>query len=670
MRRSCCSFLTAAVLLGIFAKDPLSARQTPAPRHAVIDVVAVDRDGRPVDDLGSRDFSVSVDGQPSRVISVTHVSRGAAAEGSAAARQANGGADAFAAEPSRVVLVVVDQTMLRRGDERTAIQATSAFLDRLGLDDRVAVVRLPMAATARLSTNTDRPTIREALAAVMGQLTQAPATAAEERARADNRDRTVAADPDRVTGGDPDKVTSAGERVQPEAPPDAPPAIPDDDLEKVRATTGGLANVLAALQPVPGRKTLVLFSAGFPSGSRSLTPQIEMLAASAAGARTVIHVLGLRSSNVEDRFAADFLPLDTLARKTGGTALILDKEAARTVDRVVQQLSSCYAIALDAPATVSDGRAHNVRVETTRKNVTLRVPAALVARPDPGEAVIADRSVADPSAAVPPSRPPERAESAREMDTEMAVSRMSAYVAGYQRAFSGLVAEEEYSQQISGRRARTRSDFLLVKVEPAADYWISFRDVFEVDGKPVRDREDRLKKLFLDNPAIEAVAQAQKIKDESARLNIGRVERNFNVPLFPLMLLLRDNSPRFHFRLADKTTSQGMPVWKIEFEERIRPTVIKNPRTQEDVPTKGYFLMDPVTGAVLETRLEAQAPTVTAHVVVRYRSDAALGLWVPAQMTEIYYTRIKQELILSGNATYTNFRRFQVKTEEKLTIPK
>jgi hypothetical protein len=246
---------------------------------------------------------------------------------------------------------------------------------------------------------------------------------------------------------------------------------------------------------------------------------------------------------------------------------------------------------------------------------------------------------------------------------------MTAYVQGYQRAFSGLVAEEEYSQQISGREARTRSDFLLVKLE-TADYWVSFRDVFEVDGKPVRDREDRLKRLFLDNPAEEAMRQVQKIRDESARLNIGPVQRNFNVPLFPLTFLLPENRPRFHFTVADKPSEKGVEAWKIEFEERVRPTMIKNPRTGADVPSRGYFLVDPITGTILETSLDAREESITARFAVRYRSDAALGLWVPADMTELYVTRPAQSLVMGGKAKYTNFRRFQVKTEEKVTIPK
>ena len=85
------------------------------------------------------------------------------------------------------------------------------------------------------------------------------------------------------------------------------------------------------------------------------------------------------------------------------------------------------------------------------------------------------------------------------------------YVLAYEKSFVGVVAEETYRQDARGRsttdsrgfaveapsqRRDLRSDLLLVRA-PAGDRWMEFRDVFEVDGKPVRDRAERLEKLFL-----------------------------------------------------------------------------------------------------------------------------------------------------------------------------
>ena len=58
------------------------------------------------------------------------------------------------------------------------------------------------------------------------------------------------------------------------------------------------------------------------------------------------------------------------------------------------------------------------------------------------------------------------------------------------------------------RRVLT-SDLLLVK-PVGTDRWVQFRDVFEVDGKPVHDRSERLVKLFLE-PTGSSARQVEQI---------------------------------------------------------------------------------------------------------------------------------------------------------------
>ena len=96
-------------------------------------------------------------------------------------------------------------------------------------------------------------------------------------------------------------------------------------------------------------------------------------------------------------------------------------------------------------------------------------------------------------------------------DLDDVLDRAGDYVTAYQRTFVGVVAEETYRQEVRGvagtdqrgfafeargQRRDLKSDMLLVRA-PAGDRWMQFRDVFEVDGKPVRDRAERLTKLFL-----------------------------------------------------------------------------------------------------------------------------------------------------------------------------
>ena len=86
------------------------------------------------------------------------------------------------------------------------------------------------------------------------------------------------------------------------------------------------------------------------------------------------------------------------------------------------------------------------------------------------------------------------------------LERVGDYIVRYQQEISGMVAEESYVQN-SDKAERPfvthrelKSDLLLVKTEGEANGYVQFRDVYEVDGETVRDRDDRLAKLFM-NPS-------------------------------------------------------------------------------------------------------------------------------------------------------------------------
>jgi len=269
------------------------------------------------------------------------------------------------------------------------------------------------------------------------------------------------------------------------------------------------------------------------------------------------------------------------------------------------------------------------------------------------------------------------------------LERATAYVRGFQGQLSGIVAEERYVQEvryilpsyaIGGmprasatqdlRRVLT-SDLLLVK--PAeADRWIQFRDVFEVDGKPVHDRNERLVKLFLE-PTASSARQAEQIVTESARYNIGSVQRTINVPVLALLILDVANRPRFRFERSDdrKPKLGGEPkatgdagVWVIAYEEIRSGTLIRT-TNDRDLPSRGRFWIDAATGRVLATELVADDPFVRCTIDVKYQMEPAVTLFVPIEMRERYELR-KDGSKVEGTATYGRFRQFQVKVDEKI----
>lgn len=264
------------------------------------------------------------------------------------------------------------------------------------------------------------------------------------------------------------------------------------------------------------------------------------------------------------------------------------------------------------------------------------------------------------------------------------LGRATRYVSELSARLSGTVAEERYDQRAtmpagggigspagnrgSYYRRTLRSDYLLVRPRNAGWYY-GFRDVFEVDGKPVRDREERLTKLFLD-PSTSTDAQIRGIVRDSARYNIGDVRRNFNVPTLALLFLHQDNRARFEFERADDDEPRlGLDrpagageVWVVAYREDWPTTLIRG-RERVNMPASGRFWIEPAAGRVLASEVSVRDDEVRATIAVLYRLDNGLGHLVPAEMRERYENR-RQRSRVDGTATYTDFRRFQVQVSE------
>ena len=265
---------------------------------------------------------------------------------------------------------------------------------------------------------------------------------------------------------------------------------------------------------------------------------------------------------------------------------------------------------------------------------------------------------------------------AAQTDVATLVDRASAYVEAFQRNFGSVVAEERYEQRLrrvpnptntavqqrggGGPQETTLvSDFLLVEVK--GEGWLPFRDVFERDGRPVRDREQRLATIFLkgDRNAFE---QARTIMNEGARYNIGNINRNINTPTLTLAFLTSLHRHRFEFKRGKHDESdQGIEV---EFRETARPTFVATTGGR-DLPVRGRFWISEGDGTILRSELDAVDTGVEAHITVTYQKDEGSGLFVPVRMEE-RYRRPRDPLEVQGVATYSRFRRFQVSTSEEL----
>jgi hypothetical protein len=250
---------------------------------------------------------------------------------------------------------------------------------------------------------------------------------------------------------------------------------------------------------------------------------------------------------------------------------------------------------------------------------------------------------------------------AQSLRVEELIPRATAYAHLFVERFSSVVAEERYEQAITiPRRKRILvSDFLLVK-SPGDDLWNSFRDVAEVDGKPVRDREERLTKLFL-TPSSNALRRAGEIREASARHNLIDIG-TLNNPLIVIAFLQSQYVDRFRFNLAGLEKKLGPDVRTVRFVEARRPTVLKM-NANGDLFSRGLIWIEEGTGRVVKTELQLGGQAAPIRITTLFTFEEALGINVPTVMEDWYPDRTGE---FRGKASYGKFRRFEVKTEETI----
>jgi hypothetical protein len=264
--------------------------------------------------------------------------------------------------------------------------------------------------------------------------------------------------------------------------------------------------------------------------------------------------------------------------------------------------------------------------------------------------------------------------------------RAAAYVQQFETNFALAVSDETYLQtqmasglpgggfQASARR-RTESEMLFVWL-PHEQLWMTARNVRVVDGKAIPNSEGRLATAF-DATDEERIARLRRIRDESARFNLGQIRRNMNEPTFALEFLSARLQPRFRWDLKGRETVNGGESWKVAFEERARPTLVT--RDGVNLVSTGTVWINTSSHAVMKTTLvvEDRGLRTRATIDVDYGYEPKLGLRVPTRMTEMY-GQLRMPLTAGGSiplhedriecqATYSNYRRFE--TSGRLVTP-
>ena len=235
-------------------------------------------------------------------------------------------------------------------------------------------------------------------------------------------------------------------------------------------------------------------------------------------------------------------------------------------------------------------------------------------------------------------------------------ARVAAYALRFITQFSDVVTEEEYDQRfaISKRKRHLTSDFMLVAYPGRKELVMVFRDVREVDGKPIRDKQDRITKLFLE-PFNNAIRRAQDIHRDGLRHSVdnGRLMD----PLAVIAYLQAQYQGGFRFSLGDMASNLGAGIREINLTP---------------IPARGRIAMparawvSEATGEVVKTELRSGFGARAEITTTTFGVDPVLEIHVPLEMKD-EIPRGNDDFI--GTATYSNFRRFEVRTEAEVQVP-
>lgn len=237
----------------------------------------------------------------------------------------------------------------------------------------------------------------------------------------------------------------------------------------------------------------------------------------------------------------------------------------------------------------------------------------------------------------------------------------TAYVQTYQKALEFVLADELAIQEVfddrDRRRARreTAGDFFLAWV-PADGGWLSVRDITKVDGKPVEAGDDL--RGLLNRGSMARIGRA--MADRNARYNIGVVTRNFNEPMFALVILDPTHQSRLRFERKSVGRGDAGTYVTLGFTERERPTLVRGV-SGNPVFTSGELTLDAVTGRLHRSVVTMRDGPTTAQLTTTFTHNEKLDLWLPATMQERYThssARLKETVVVES--TYTNYRKFEV----------
>lgn len=350
----------SAAVAALSQNGPATKPDTPIVRITTnlvqIDAVVTDRKGKPVTGLQEQDFEILQDGKPRNITAFSSVIVAPTMSGRPAPRPPKKGEPAIPLEPPpsvspeqihRTVAILVDDLGMEFEDVAHARAAIQKFIDRDLLDGDLVAVLSASGGTGMYGQFTNN---RELLKAAADSLRWYP-----------------------------------GGRLGIGVPrPTGPLVMTEETRALQKGSISAVSAAIQGLKPMPGRKSIVLFSSA--AGGTSSPQGLEQLADEATRAAVTIYPIDARGLQtlMPTAESRQWRPPDAsrsfmsqggmafLADRTGGVAFVNDNGLRQGIEQAMDDQSAYYLIGYNPGPGSFDRQFHKIQVKVLRPGMKVR----------------------------------------------------------------------------------------------------------------------------------------------------------------------------------------------------------------------------------------------------------------------------------------------------------
>ena len=374
-----------------------------------IDVQVTTRDGQPALNLRPDQFEVNIDGKVRPVVTIdlvkynTTASASVATPGSSGSPAASAPATAAPADP-RVLILAIDETSFMTTTRQAPVELVTRLAAMADARDLIGLISFPAPGIV-FSPSTDRAGLLEAAKKIDGRL-QLP--------RNSRISMSLAEAVDWATDPEYRARILTRECGSPAACPAAPCGC-DVEMQaqeivgtfqmQASMSVAGLKSVLGMVKAYPGRKTLIVASAGFVATDRmgaigratsrppDITFEADMMGKRAAEANAVLYSLHMDVSFLYAFSAASggrelqtvFRNSQMLARgleqftgSAGGSTIAVHAGPDPALKRLLSETSAYYLLGVEPVPEHRDGNLHRITVKVKQGGTQVRSRASVL----------------------------------------------------------------------------------------------------------------------------------------------------------------------------------------------------------------------------------------------------------------------------------------------------